>query len=190
MYLVLSWSLVLSGLALPYVFMSCYNSSIPVLSCLLFLVLSYLFMLGLVLSIPLLFGHSISLALPCPVMSCPVFCCLSYLVLLLLLSLLVLCSHLFCCISLPWHFLFRDGYFSSIQIFWVGIMEVFLDSINVGWSTKYGSAIYCARIEHVEFAWEFTEVELKELLRENLKNVDAVAFHVSVPSFNICCVVL
>jgi hypothetical protein len=65
-----------------------------------------------------------------------------------------------------------------------------LDSINVGWSTKYGSAIYCLGIEHVEFARGFTEVELKELLRENLENVGAFPFHVSVPSFNICWVVL
>ena len=69
-------------------------------------------------------------------------------------------------------------------------MDVFLDSINAGWSTKYASAIYCAGIEHVEFARGFTEVELKDLLRENLENVGAVPFHVSGPSFNICRVVL
>lgn len=83
-----------------------------------------------------------------------------------------------------------DGYFYSTQILCVGIMDVFLDSINAGWSTKYASAIYCAGIEHVELARGFTEVELKELLRETLENVGAVPFHVSGPSFNICRVVL
>ncbi len=44
-------------------------------------------------------------------------------------------------------------------------------------------------IENLEFARGFTEAELKDLLRENLENVGAVPFHVSVPSFSVCCVV-
>jgi hypothetical protein len=65
-----------------------------------------------------------------------------------------------------------------------------LQSINVGWSTKFGAAIEAAGIEHIEFARGFNEVESKEILRENLENVGAVTFHVSTPSIHICGVVL
>ena len=61
-------------------------------------------------------------------------------------------------------------------------MDDFLDSIKAGWSSKYGSAIYCSGIEEIEFARGFTEEELKELLRENFVALGAVPFHVSLPS--------
>ena len=66
-----------------------------------------------------------------------------------------------------------------IQIFCKGVMDVFLESINVGWSSLYGPAISCAGIEHLQFVRGFTEVELKELMREELEKVGAVPFTVS-----------
>jgi hypothetical protein len=67
-------------------------------------------------------------------------------------------------------------------------MDIFLESIHVGWSDKYGTPIYKARIEHIDFARGFTEIELKELLRENLEAVGAHPFHVSGFKLQICCV--
>ncbi len=67
-----------------------------------------------------------------------------------------------------------------IEIVCVGLMDLFLESIHVGWSDKYGSAIYMAGIEQIDFARGFTEVELKDIMRENLENVGAQPFHVSV----------
>ena len=69
-------------------------------------------------------------------------------------------------------------------------MDDFLDSIKAGWSNKYGSAIYCSGIEHIEFARGFTEVELKDLMRENLEALGAVPFVVSLPSISISYVML
>ncbi len=66
-----------------------------------------------------------------------------------------------------------------IEIVCVGLMDVFLESIYVGWSDKYGSAIYMAGIEQINFARGFTEVELKDLIRVNLDYVGAHPFHVS-----------
>jgi hypothetical protein len=37
-----------------------------------------------------------------------------------------------------------------------------------------------AGIEQIDFARGFTEVELKDIMRENLENVGAQPFHVSV----------
>jgi hypothetical protein len=64
-----------------------------------------------------------------------------------------------------------------------GIMDEFLESINVGWSSKFGAAIKGAGLEHIDFALGFSEPELMEVMRENLHNVGARPFHVSTPSF-------
>lgn len=65
-----------------------------------------------------------------------------------------------------------------------GIMDEFLESINVGWSSKFGAAIKGAGLEHIDFARGFSEPELMEVMRENLHNVGALPFHVSTPSFH------
>ena len=75
----------------------------------------------------------------------------------------------------------------SSHIFCIGIMDAFLESIHVGWSSLYGPAIHCAGMEQLQFAIGFTEVELKELLREELDKVGAGPFHVSQSSVPICC---
>jgi hypothetical protein len=65
----------------------------------------------------------------------------------------------------------------------IGIMDEFLESINVGWSSKFGAAVKGAGLEHIDFARGFSEPELMEVMRENLHNVGALPFHVSTPSF-------
>ncbi len=61
-------------------------------------------------------------------------------------------------------------------------MDDFLESIHVGWSSKFGAAIKGAGLEHIEFARGFSEPDLMEVMRENLENVGALPFHVSTPS--------
>jgi hypothetical protein len=57
-------------------------------------------------------------------------------------------------------------------------MDEFWESINVGWSSKFGAAIKGAGLEHIDFARGFSEPELMEVMRENLHNVGALPFHV------------
>ena len=66
-------------------------------------------------------------------------------------------------------------------------MEAFLESIHVGWSSLYGPAIHSAGMEQLQFAIGFTEVELKELLREKLEEVGAGPFHVHQSTVPISC---
>ncbi len=69
-------------------------------------------------------------------------------------------------------------------------MDDFLESIDVGWSSKFSAAIRGTGLEHIEFARGFSELELIEFMRENLEKEGALPFQVSTSSSHIGIVVL
>lgn len=69
-------------------------------------------------------------------------------------------------------------------------MDDFLESIAVGWSSKFSAAIRGTGLEHIEFARGFSELELIEFMRENLEKEGALPFQIALIAKRLAIAVL